>query len=257
MREVRFRFIGVLFYIIFLVSLLLTQGGVSLVRDLPTQSNLYQVIVAVVGLGALLFTSEAVGYLFNNIFLFLWNIRGGFKPTFGGYSLEWNKLSYNLKRKIIEHYENISSNSNQEQQHQRFDKRWKGYSADVFSSYFWQQSPKSLVEWVVRRHTVYFTSMSAIIGIISSLLLSGIVTWGFGLGWTVANTVFILFLAGLMIMIWFNAQCARIEGRQMIDLWLSGALNPKMQRTLKNFTRLFSQKNHNEAVKDVEKDKNT
>lgn len=248
MREIRFRFIGALFFIVLVLSLTLTKSGLGFFRTFPTQSDLYQVVISLVGLGILIFTSEASGYLFNTLFLYWWNVRGGFKLTRGGYSKEWNKLSYDMRHKIEEVYQHNSDNQ-QEEQHRRFDERWKGYSADVFLSYFWQQAPSSLTEWVSRRYTVFFTSRAALLGIVVAIILSGIFISVFGLGWTIANTIVLVFSVAVIIALWFNGQCARTEGWQMVDLWLCGILNPKMQQALSGMTHQLPQADHGKGHK--------
>ena len=98
-REVKLRPAGVLFYTVFILSLMMTQVGQTFLVNLPSQSgqaDVYQVVAAILGLGAVLFTSEAVGYVFETTHFFVWNVvRGKFRGGRGGYSAEWNRLGYN------------------------------------------------------------------------------------------------------------------------------------------------------------------
>lgn len=236
-RELRYGAAGIIFYLLLVLNLLATQYSRNLLQKLflpllTTSSqidsaNTYQVIIAIIGLGALIFTSNTIGYLFGSIYIFLWNnIPGRFHRGEGGYSAEWKKLSYDIKTLIIEKYKQASRQLEENPSHDKFERQWETYSADVFLSYFWQRAPRDIVDWAVRRHTAFLTGMSTIIGISLALLLSITLIIGSNLGWNFSN--FIISTVGFLMIfiIYNNAQHARSEAWQIIDLWLAHSLNP-------------------------------
>lgn len=85
-------------------------------------------------------------------------------------------------------------------------------------SYFWQDAPKHLVEWVSRRHTAFFMGMSTVVSIIFAVILSLAVN-EFSMGGHRASIY--VYLGALVVSVFFayNATAARREARQMIDLW--------------------------------------
>lgn len=238
-REVRLRPAGMLFYVVLASSLLMTQAGQGFLFNLlsqSTQADIYQAVAAILGVGALLFTSEGVGYVFETMHFFIWNVvRGRFQQGKGGFSAEWERLGYNrLKSHIIDQYESASKTPGGDGQHQKFEKQWKTYSADVFLSYFWQQAPVRIVNWAGRRNDAFIAGMSNVIGIALGLVVSLIVIWAWNMGWTVFNTCITIALALLILMICWNAQYARNEAWQIVDLWLAGILNPRLHAILNN-----------------------
>lgn len=239
MREIRFRFIGMIFYIIFLTNLLLSQTCIDIILGIENKDESNQILVTLIGLGVLLFTSEAVGFLFSNISFFLWNIRGGIKPSDGGYSQEWNKLSYNFKKLVIYYYRNTQIENDAEKVNSEYDKKLSQYSKDVFLSYFWQRAPKVIIEWVVRRHSAFFTNRSAIVAILLALLLSSLIIFIFGFNWNIANTIVTIICLSLISILWYNAIGSRKEGWQMIDLWLNAKLNTKMNKAISEIDKIF------------------
>ena len=240
MREQRFRFLGLIFSFVFLLGLSLTRTGWNFLSAVAEGRSLDEALVAIIGLGVVFFSSEGAGYLINSVVVFVWNIRGGGKPTKGGYSREWENLSYHLERRVIKEYHDILKRRKQRKD-ALFDRRVEGYGADAFFSYFWQQAPEGLVQWVSRRHTALFTGWGAIVAASLGFLLSGVIALGWGLGWTVGNSVMMALVVVFAVIIWYNAWYAQVEARQSIDLWLAGAFNPGMQRALRNISGLFSQ----------------
>jgi hypothetical protein len=238
-RELRLGAAGILFYLVFAFNLLATRASQDLLGIMSsssqttssqiTSADIYQGVTAVVGVGALLFTSDSIGYLFGSFYIFYWNdVRGRFQKGKGGYSAEWRKLSYDIKTYVIEQYKIARKTSDKDALHSKFEEQWESYSADVFLAYFWQRAPRDIVDWGVRRHTAFFTGMSTIIGICFGLILSVTIIMVSKMGWTAINTGITVAAAILILMIYSNAEHARSEAWQIIDLWLANAFNPHL-----------------------------
>src|ERR1700690_1489955 len=133
-REFRLSTAGVLFYIILAVNLLVSEIAEKFLLNLSSQSasnNIYQGIISVISLGALLFTSDAIGYLFSSIHIFWWNVVGGiFNQGQSGYSAECQKLSYDLKAYIINEYNQSSEKTKKTWENSKFERQWQSYTAD-------------------------------------------------------------------------------------------------------------------------------
>jgi len=223
MRPERFKYVGYIFSIITIVNLLLSQKGMEFSKNLFTiastqTSPVYDFLAPLVAVVSLLITSEAMGYILTSLAYIWWNKTGG-------YSSEWRKCSYNIKDIVLIKYSKIDS-SNQ------IDK-CSDFSEDVFLSYFWQRADRSLVEWVSRRHTIFFTGISAFVGFACALLVSWIVILNKDLVWHTPNWIFLIISGALMAIILYNANFERKTARQMVDLWLSTLFNAHMQSITK------------------------
>ncbi len=225
-RELRISLAGTLFYLFLALNLCLSKCGGTFIADLPRNADLdiYEVIIAIASVGALLLTSDAIGYLFSSIFVFSWNIRGG-------YSREWEKrLSYNLKLDIIARY---NAEANQENvTHSKFNRQWLGYENDVFLSYFWQQSPQGIIDWVMRRHTSFFTGGSLLVSFIFGALVSIIMICSLRLGWTINNTILYFLFFVLAAIVYSNSLLSKRSAWRMIDLWISTKYNPSISAAI-------------------------
>jgi len=233
-RETRFRISGLLFYVVFILNLSVTYSGRPFFCNLlqSDQTDIYQAVATLVGVGALLFTSDVVGYVFSTICYFFWNPLALRKGKFG-YAAEMEKLGYDLKSIIIERYKNSQEKDDSETLHKKFEGQWEAYSPDVFLSYIFQQAPPSIVGWTSRRHTALFAGMAAELAIFLGLIFSAIAIYIYGMGWTSLNTVVLILSIGVLILLYFNARQAGTEARQMIDLWIAQALNPNLRAILK------------------------
>lgn len=234
-RELRLRLSGVLFYFVFALNLASSEKGINFLFALPADPNkyaLYQVVIAVVGLGTILFTSEAIGYVFSNLHLLWWNIlRGRFKHEKAGYSAEWRKFGYDLKNTILTMYGRFE-NQVGDKCHEKFERQWENHSTDVFVSYFWQQAPKGIVDWAMRRHTAYFTGIATVIGQASGYFLSALIISRFHLNWTYLNVIIFIFTFFLSATIYWNAQHSRNEAWQIMDIYMARVLNKKLKQVL-------------------------
>jgi len=245
-RELRYRPTGVLFYLVFALSLILSKSSKVFFCNLTIQdpqTGIYQAAAAILGVVAILLTSDAIGFVLSSLYIFWWNIlRGRFRLGKGGFSKEYRKLAYDIKSYIIAQYRNIDIASGiveehksavktdyLKAQHQKFEKQLEFYSAEVFLSYFWQQAPSSITEWVSRRFTVFFAGVSTILGILLGLLISGVVIMVCNLGWTASNTYVTIIFIIFIIVVGLNANYVRNEAWQMIDVWFAGVLNPRMR----------------------------
>lgn len=241
-RELRLRCAGLLFYITLAVSLLLTDKGIELLGSFPPNDvGWFEALIALLGAGILVFTSDAVGFLFNSVAFAMWNERGKMGAGFG-YANEWTKLSYDLKSEVVQRFAATSDSNSQRRKHGLFEERWKDFSPDVFLSYFWQQAPRRLVDWVSRRHTAYFMGRSATLAISSGIGASIAAILRFGMGWTAWHICIYPFWTGMIIFMSYNYRAARVEALQMIDLWLADAFDPKIRGSLTDIMSRFSGK---------------
>jgi quercetin dioxygenase-like cupin family protein len=238
MREQRTRYAGILFYLVFGLSLLFTESGMKLVQGLQTRADLSGILFPLIALGVAFFTSEPIGFLFTSVLFFFWNVRGGRKPEFGGYAAEWRKLSYDFNSEIINRYDSSNSLENGARKGHA-EEQWKEYGPDVFLSYFWQQGPRTLIDWVSRRHTAFFLGLSAIVAIALALILSTIIIVKLQMGWTLGTLSIFLISFMLAAFFGYNAQGARKEAWQMMDIWMRSAFDPQLGRALQDINGLF------------------
>ncbi|HAK88077.1 MAG TPA: hypothetical protein DHV16_03000 [Nitrospiraceae bacterium] len=239
MREMRFKITGTLFYTIVVMNLFLTEGGQNFIHNIIQQilnpqigiaSSVVPLISVLLTISALLFTSDAIGYVFSSIVVLWWNF-------FRGESYQWHTLKYDLKQKIIQMHQNSDADKSQEKL------QLSDYYDDVVFNYFWQQAPEPVVEWTVRRDTAFLIGLSAALGIAVSVILSAVLTLYFGMIWTGWNWVVTIIFSILMVIFLFNAWRAGREEWQMMSLWSSGRLDGKLQNTLQYFSEALIQAN--------------
>lgn len=235
-REMRLRSAGMLFYIVLSVTLLLTEKGMCFANSMLTgmtnisgNTDWAGTLVAVAGLAIAVFTSDAVGWVFSSITMFLSPILDCHRPSRYFYANAWRKLTYDLKRKTIDDYERARDPQDKDA---GLDERWKDYSADVFLSYFWQREPKQVAEWVSRRYTAFFVYLSSALGIFLGLVLSGFLTYRLGLGCTLCLKIAFVIAFLMMAFLGFTSLAPRTEARQMVDLWQRAAFDPDMKTVL-------------------------
>ena len=239
-REARIRSAGILFYIVLLVTLLLTQEGVQFTTDIlnnvsenteDTQNaenrDWAGTLVAVATLGTAVLTSDAIGWVFSEITMCI--LTKGRPGYF--YAMEWGKITCDLKGRIIENYERPRDPQHSDKD-AGLDERWKGYSADVFLSYFWQQGPEKIVQWVSRRYTRFFITASSVCGMALALGLSIFLMWRFSLGMTVWWCCAVVISIAVMVSLRSSGAVARNEARQMVDIWLRAAFDEPMKTAL-------------------------
>lgn len=163
------------------------------------------------------------------IHFFFWNFFSlhYLRTLEAGYSKEWGFLSYDLKKKIVEYYkENHEKINNDNHFHRKFNQRYMNYTKDVYTSFFWQQAPQSLVVWVSRRNTAFHTSMATFTGIVLGVLGSAVLAWYSQMHFSNGTYILIASVLIFLFMLYANARNARNEGWQEIDVWLSQIFNP-------------------------------
>lgn len=231
-REIRINLSGTLFLIFFAINVAVTNKSIDFLRALFTQTNvpkIHQVIVALFGLVAIFLTSHAVGYIFSSAYLFSYTkIKSRKKRGGSFYSMESDFLSYDIKNLLRKNYSKTSS-EDKEGQHAKFDKQWLAYEPDVFVGFFWNQAPESLVSWVSRRQTVFFAGMTNFLSIICGIVLSYGIIFYSDLGWSYIHTGVALCSFYALSAIYSNAQYARKEARQLVDLWFAAKQNRKFE----------------------------
>jgi hypothetical protein len=222
-RELRFKIAGLLFYMAAGTILVSTTRATDFIRLLAVggQSNGYLgPVVAAVGVGAAIFTSEAVGFIFNALPLGWWRVfHGGFYPG------EWRTLTRDPKQIVKSRCDSRGEASLP-------DALLGNTSSDVFLSFLWQQGPQHVVDWVTRRYTAFHTGFASSLGIWLGCALSASTVVKYDLGGRYLTwTIFAVWvLVGVVLMI--NAQYARRDARQMVDLWLAGEVDPNLRYAL-------------------------
>lgn len=231
-REQRFRHAGILFYAVLAMAVLSTRWGAELVDRVGTSRDATGIFLTAIGAGAAILTSESMGFVFNLIAVFFWNLTGGRKPESSGYAAEWGNLTYDFRHEVERRYNMVASASSAVDDKGRPRKRWNEYGGDVFLSFFWQQAPSSLVGWVSRRHSAFFGGISAVcalgIGVVASIGI--IAAYGMGLR---AYTVMVFVLsAALAFALFHNALGAKREAWQFIDLWQRSLFDADLKKAL-------------------------
>lgn len=235
-REMRYRTVGILFYLVIVLSLAVTQNEkeVLIISDLFTNSENGKLWVAVFTAGVTVFTSDAVGFVMSALFYSCWQRRGG-------YSRLWEKKAgYNPKDFILTEYRKESLQvPDKADVHKKFEEQWESYSSDAFLNYVWygKDTPKVLEEWVTRRFTLFFAYWSSIVGIALGFLVSfPLIHFNGDVDFTEWHVVIVLVALGLIGVFAFNAGRTKREAWQMIDLWIARSLNPRL-RTILNDIR--------------------
>ena len=144
-RDMRFRVVGVFFYLLLLLSLGLTKSGMESLRELfSCGSNLQslQIVISLAGLGALLFTSDAMGYFFGTVFHRIWDYHGG-------WSRFWRDLGIKDSFQRAHDRKHAQGGSSLRSEACR---RPADFPEDLYFSYFWQRVPQGRREWAMRRH---------------------------------------------------------------------------------------------------------
>jgi len=233
-REMRWRTAGILFYLILVLSLMVTQVGQDFIRNLFysfAKADIYQVVLTILGTGLVLFSSDAIGFMFSTMVLFFW--EGKFRPGRGGYSSEWlRRTSYNIKDIIIEQYKNAPKTTKIESLHKIFEKQWETYNPDIFLTFIWQFAPRYIDDWDTRKYSSFFTDLSTITGMFFGLVLSALIIWVWHMGFTLTHLIILLVSLAWIYMLWRNAQYARQEAWQMVDMWIAGFINPRLRKIL-------------------------
>jgi hypothetical protein len=239
-REQRIRFLGFLFYLVLALHLVLTPQGISLLnQSLTDPPDSSATLTALLGLGVLLFSSEGCGYLLSSAIRFVWNVYGW--PPEGGYSAEWRRnLSCSLKEEFIDRYAKKVRSLDTDESPPGMKDHLAAYTEDMYLSYFWQQAPSPLVQWVSRRHSAFFIGWSATLALGLGNLLGVAIIGLSELGMGTLNWTIIAVSLPLMAFSAINAQVAKKEAWQVIDLWQSRAADPALDGVLRELDSQLS-----------------
>lgn len=183
-RDMRFRFIGVVFYVFVLAGILMTERAWDSLLSCADGSGVAtaQLVISAVGVGAVLLTSEAIGYLFGTVFLVIFELRGGWsriwKPL-----LESDSAPDELKTLIRDMQANRAERKSKKIFRRLFlvSRREDPFLDDVFFSYVWQQAPKELVNWPLRRSLSFINNWSMVVALAFAWLISAVPILCFGL----------------------------------------------------------------------------
>lgn len=229
MRDVRYRFIGILSFIVFALMMLLSKYSLPPAQVTPNVDLLRDpVTFAVFGLLLTIFASEGIGYIFSTVAIFIWE-----KYT-GGYSGILKKELGDEER-IIEKLEG---------DRKRIFQNCRDIDYDLFISYFWQRADRSLLDWAVRRWNIYFTNLSAIFTIVMTFIISFIlINHNFfnifkSIQFEYSNNI-ILLMFGLILyssILYSEANRNKMQAINMIKLWLKDSNNSKPQTVIKNYS---------------------
>lgn len=257
-REWRFSGQGLIFALTILALLLATREGkqfvVSMfsadppagsgerpsVEETPATSvskGIAQTVAPFVAIAVVVFASGAVGSVINQLGYFALCLCRRTRPG-RWYSTEWERrLRVDLLTSLDDLMQTMDQaggdrsqassgdpSTNASPQSKWFSSRYVSYEHDVLLSYFWQQADRGLVEWVSRRHTVFWNGCCTISAIIVGLAcwLGCIAYFQLHVLWLPLATI-VAVCAVFCILTALHADTARTEAWQLIDLWLAGA----------------------------------
>ncbi len=231
-RDFRFRVSGVIFFIVTLLHLALTDRGKDFISSLTNTPDTFQVIVAITSGVFLLFASDSVGFIFSTLFLFVFNLRGGYAGVYTRHLGSLNKF-------IVDIYNEMELPLPKDYSSEEFGKRLKKYNTEHFLIYFLWHRPDgvndNLSKWVERRHTAYFTSYSFIVAATIATFLSSLIISIYDLGFTPIHlTIFIITAAIFVVLVW-NGERAMRDAIAVTDLHAAGFINPRVKRILKQY----------------------
>jgi hypothetical protein len=189
------------------------------------------VVVSLATLLLAIFGSGTIGDFINQITYAVLGCVNGVCPGLW-YSGEWKRLSGNLRKKVVKrdgaylaHDPNAPWGP--------FRDRWTRFTADVFLSFFWQQGPKGLVEWVSRRNTVFIKACTSLGAAILGLIVYVVLVWSAYFSCRCWSAAAVCGVAGLFLVptMWGGLN-ARKEARQMVDLWFGSLFDDEVRGRL-------------------------
>ncbi len=231
-RDFRFRISGVIFFIITLLHLALTDHGKDFISDITNKPDTFQLIIAITSAVFLLFTSDSIGFIFSTLFLFIFNLRGGYAGLY-------TRRLGNLNKFVVDIYNEMKLRLPKDYLSEEFGKRLKKYNTEHFLIYFLWHRPNgasdNLSKWVERRHTAYFTSYSFMVAATIATLFSSWIIWDYVLGFTPINvTIFIITGIIFAVLVW-NGERAMQDAIAVTDLHIAGFINPRVKKILKQY----------------------
>jgi hypothetical protein len=226
------------FFTALATALLVTEQAQCLLQALLSDGGSNDVVVAAIGAAALLFTSEGAGFVLSSLWMFWWYLRAGKSRSFSGYSLMWSDLAYDIKKQLTDRLSSQNRLASQlETEQPLWALRLEDYSADVYLSYFWQQAPAELVQWVSRRVTTYLICMSACTATAVAVGTSSAMIQLLGFGWTGWNWLILFLECVLAFIFYFDGKVAYREGFHMLELWETAMFEPELRTELTRMER--------------------
>jgi hypothetical protein len=228
-RAFRFRTAGLVFYVttaLFLFSSPTFRDAAVHAISSPATTAPTQVLVAVIGASLLLFTSDAIGYLFGSVFNFVFN-------HFGGYSGLYSRRLANatFRDTLIEQLGNLKNPPKNFRSHKKFIASLSEYRHDQLLVYFhWHigDVPSSLDDWLERRHTAFFTAWITLMGAGGATLLSLALFCSLGLAPSSLTWMILVGTFAIAFVLVSNANFAMEDALRVIDLRLAGSLDPRI-----------------------------
>jgi hypothetical protein len=232
-REFRIRPTGLIFYLTLIVTLALTKNGITIIKGTfsdPCQASndISNTLISIAGLGLVIFTSDAIGYIFSSFATAIFNL-------FGGYSGLFKKcLSCNNLKKLISLYRD-SEEEIGDIRPKDFKNRLKSIPLEtlhVFFFWYREGHENPLDKWVIRRFTAFFTAASSILAIIISQALAASIVLAFNWKLQLANCIWFFVLLLTIIAFVINGRDAIKRAMEAIDLWIANSTNPRFLSVL-------------------------
>lgn len=217
-RDIRWADQGLIFFgLTIILFLFFTDKGIACFNDLFKISNnglTSKQLLPIASILVIIFSSNAIGYIINQITVFcLCSVRCCIIGKW--YSSEWDK-EFNFKKNFVDILINNLKDSEK-------ILNLKKYTSDVFFSYFWQQEDKTLIDWISRRHTIYWKNCSVVCAIILSFFMYFILLFISPLEIENFKILIFLIIISLFIVYIFgtHARVARKEAAQFLSIWVN------------------------------------
>ena len=231
-RSFRFRVSGMVFFIITILHLVVTTSGRTFIISLGSgQDTTNKLLLAIIPSALVIFTSDAIGYIFSSIFQYYFNYRGG-------YAKLYKQGIGNLKKYIIDHYNKIEMPLDNEPLLEGLSKRLKKYNTEQFLIYYFWHRPggadENLHKWIERRFNAYFTAYSVIIALILGTILSFSIICCY-LAFNCMNGLIFLISILIALLIRRNGENALKDAVSITDLHISGFINPRVKEMVQTY----------------------
>lgn len=231
-RNFRFRISGVAFFVIIFIHLALTVEGKQFISDLIVKPDEFQIMVAVISGVFLIFASDAAGYIFSSIFLFFFNLQGGYAGIYKRHLGDLNDF-------FIDGYNESKLELPKASSHEKFSKRWGKYNTEHSLIYFlWHRHDgvsDNLNDWIERRHTAFFTSFSSITAAVIATAIAGLAARAYNLHFNSQNLITFAVTLVICIIIGFNGIYAMRDAVAITDLHVAGFVNPRVREIFRRY----------------------
>jgi len=226
-RGFRFRAAGLLFYVLVGLHLASSPGLGHWLSSAIQDGDLLAALTAAIAAGLLLFTSDAIGYLFSSMFVFAFNVLGGYATMYR------HRLANNAYRDaILEEVSRPLPRGRYAIPPGPFNESLADLNHDQLLCFFlWHVEDVSgqLDDWVERRHTAYFTGWTAVLALALATLLPGLLAGSGLIAFSTVNWFIIAGTAILSAMLVFNAEKAMRDNFGVLDLAIARKLNPRVR----------------------------